>query len=58
MGFLRVNKLSTRVARFLGHQFDERKQIAERMAEFYDKRSAVVHGENVEKQFNPDVIVG
>ena len=41
------HKLSTRVARFLNVSYEERKRVAEEMNDFYDKRSSVVHGENV-----------
>jgi len=41
------HKLSVRVARFLEQEYDQRKQIAKKMSEFYDMRSAVVHGEKV-----------
>ena len=42
------HKLSIRVARFLTQQYNQRKQIAERMSDFYDKRSAIVHGETID----------
>ena len=42
------HKLSVRVARFLTQQYNQRKQIAERMTDFYDKRSAIVHGETID----------
>jgi len=41
------HKLSVRVARFLEQEYNQRTQIATKMAEFYDKRSVVVHGEPV-----------
>jgi hypothetical protein len=41
------HKLSVRVARLLGSTYVERERIADRIRDFYDKRSAVVHGEEV-----------
>ena len=41
------HKLSMRVARFLEHEYDKRKVVAEKMVDFYDKRSSIVHGEKV-----------
>ena len=41
------HKLAVRVARFLKQNYDERKEIMKRMMEFYDKRSAIVHGKKV-----------
>jgi len=42
------HKLSVRVSRFLEQEYKQRKLTAERMNDFYDKRSKVVHGEKVE----------
>jgi hypothetical protein len=42
------HKLSVRVARFLTSLYLQRVTIASRITDFYDKRSAVVHGEHVE----------
>jgi hypothetical protein len=42
------HKLSVRVSRFLEQDFMQRNLIAEKMKDFYDKRSKVVHGEKVE----------
>jgi len=41
-------KLSTRVARFLEHNYVQKEHVMKSMNEFYDKRSAVVHGEKVD----------
>ena len=39
------HKLAVRVARLLATGYENRKAIMREMAEFYDKRSEVVHGE-------------
>jgi len=39
------HKIAVRVARLLGKDYGSRKAMAKEMLEFYDKRSAVVHGE-------------
>lgn len=49
------HKLSMRVARFLEHEYDKRKVAAEKMADFYDKRSSIVHGEKV--VLKPDDVI-
>ena len=41
------HKLSTRVAKFLGKTYEERKMVAKEINEFYRKRSKIVHGEEV-----------
>jgi len=42
------HKLSVRVSRFLEREYEQRRLTAERMNDFYDRRSKVVHGEKVE----------
>jgi hypothetical protein len=42
------HKLAVRTARLLRHSLDNRQTVAKEMGRFYQLRSAVVHGENVE----------
>ncbi len=50
-------RLATRVSRLLKQSFEDRKQVYKKMKDFYDKRSAVVHGEStmVEQDFLTEV---
>lgn len=41
------HKLSTRVAKLLGKEYEERTVIAKEISKFYSERSKVVHGEMV-----------
>ena len=40
------HKLAVRVARLLGPDYESRRTISKEMMDFYDKRSAVVHGDS------------
>ncbi len=50
-------RLATRVSRLLRQSFEDRKLVFKKMKDFYDKRSAVVHGEptNIGQDFLNEV---